>query len=305
MAMNNQIERVCISPNSECNLKCRYCYFFQQYQRIPKKRKLTSYEILKILSRIHDYYHQLKSGKEIKVNFVGSGEPLLSWREIQSAISEFRKVNNMTGIKLYMVTNGILLTNLILHEMKALDIVPSISLDGPQEIHDKNRVSKNNEGTFHAVMKAIDLMRNNHMDIIINTTVTNELISNFDAYFEFIQDQNITKVIFDRLVDIPEGVNEVTTNAFYSFLSNLRGKDLEEREVGNLDAYRRALLGQPDRVCTMYGSCCGAGLNNIIYLQSDVYPCGRMFGDPSWRLGGLDDNLTEFQHRIMEKIPMT
>lgn len=69
-------------------------------------------------------------------------------------------------------------------------------------------------------------------------------------------------------------------------------------EIGNLEAYRRVLAGNPDRVCTMFGSTCGSGYHNITYMQRDVYPCGRMFGQNRWKLGRFDEPLELFPQRM-------
>lgn len=56
--------------------------------------------------------------------------------------------------------------------------------------------------------------------------------------------------------------------------------------------------GRPDRVCTMFGSTCGSGFHNIIYMQREVYPCGRMFGQRRWVLGRFDEPLDVFPQRM-------
>ena len=73
---------------------------------------------------------------------------------------------------------------------------------------------------------------------------------------------------------------------------------LHHVEIGNLEAYERALAGKADRVCTMFGSTCGSGFHNIIYMQREVYPCGRMFGQERWVLGNFDEPLERFPERM-------
>ena len=98
----------------------------------------------------------------------------------------------------------------------------------------------------------------------------------------------------------------VTTREFYAALRRIAEikdqRGLDHLEVGNLEAYRRAVAGTPDRVCTMFGSTCGSGFHNIIYMQREVYPCGRMFGQDRWVLGSFDEPLDVFPQRMAEKV---
>ena len=52
----------------------------------------------------------------------------------------------------------------------------------------------------------------------------------------------------------------------------------------------------------MFGSTCGAGSDNIIYMQRDVFPCGRMFGQERWKLGRFDEPLELFPQRMAKKV---
>jgi uncharacterized protein len=150
-------------------------------------------------------------------------------------------------------------------------------------------------------MKGLDALRSAGVAIAINTTLTRDVIQNLEAVFEFLEQQRIPKVIFDRLVDVP-AEHLVSDAEFYETMKRIVELHDERQvpglEVGNLEAYRRALAGRPDRVCTMFGSTCGSGFHNIIYMQRDVYPCGRMFGQARWKLGRFDDPLETFPLRM-------
>jgi hypothetical protein len=126
-------------------------------------------------------------------------------------------------------------------------------------------------------------------------------VDNLDGCFDFIEEQGFDKVIFDRLVDVPRE-QMVSSAEFYAALRRIaelkEERGLDHLEIGNLEAYKRALSGQPDRVCTMFGSTCGSGFHKIIYMQREVYPCGRMFGQQKWVLGRFDEPLEVFSQRM-------
>jgi uncharacterized protein len=300
------IERICLSVNSSCNLRCGYCYFFLQPDRLPEPKTLTTDEIGTILDRIQAYSLRPEVDKRIKVNFVGSGEPLLAWPRIRDAVQSLAVRTPDHRLRFYTVTNGVLLTAEMVAEMKELELFPSVSLHGPAWLHDAERAHAGGGGSHHKVMRGIDLLRAADIPVAINTTLTRGIVDNLEAYLDFVVEQGFSKVIFDRLVDVPPE-HEVSPTAFYDALRRsaeyIAARKLDgSLEIGNLEAYRRALTGKPDRVCTMFGSTCGAGYHNIIYLQREVYPCGRMFGRSEWRLGSFDEPLEHFVERMDEVV---
>ena len=301
--MREQIERVCISVNTECNMACRYCYFFQQDDKKTASESLKREDIVEILNRISQYSELEYTTKKLKVLFVGSGEPLLRWREIKDAVRAILKSKQST-IRYYVITNGTLLDDTIAREMKELNIVPSISLDGYREIHNENRIDAKGEGTFDRVMKGIDVLRKNNMEVIINTSVTYSLIEHINEFFCFLKDENLDKVIFSRLADVPKSFRAPGHYEFYKFLLDAHMTKIEmgliNIEIGNIESLTRSILGNSDKVCTMFGSSCGAGTNFIIYLGKDVYPCGRMFDDKTWKLGDYKEPIAIIQERMYD-----
>ncbi|MCP6719083.1 MAG: radical SAM protein [Patescibacteria group bacterium] len=301
-----QIEKVCISPNSVCNFACRYCYFYNPENPIFPQKNLTEADIRTILDKIYDYSVKFNLKKKIKVIFVGSGEPLLSWKEISLAIEGYRSEGNHKKVKFYMVTNGSLLSDEIVRKMKELAIIPSVSLDGPPLIHNKNRFYSNGNPTFDAVMKGIKVLRRFNFRIIINPTITRELVDNIDLFFKFIAMEKFDKVIFGRMIDVPSFFPPISYDNFYKILEVIYNRqkiyNFKNIEIGNIEAFQKAVKGEPERVCTLIGSCCGAGTTNLIYLQKEVYPCGRMFNDKNWLLGEFDQNIEFFQEKMIKKL---
>jgi molybdenum cofactor biosynthesis enzyme MoaA len=61
--MREQVERICISVNTECNLGCKYCYFLNHENRILKESILSVDEIFTILKKNKEIYQLLKRSK--------------------------------------------------------------------------------------------------------------------------------------------------------------------------------------------------------------------------------------------------
>lgn len=306
--ISDYVERICISVNNRCNYACRYCYFFNPDNRITSIPSLDADDILLIIEQCFAYHQKYDVKKKMKINFVGSGEPLLNWTDISMALSKFWDMHpGQERIRLYLVTNASLITPEIALEMKRLKIVPSVSLDGPKEIHDINRLFHDGKGTFDATMKGISLLHDAGFDVSINTTISRNIIENVEHYLDFVLGMGFTKVIFDRLVDVPKNIDAISDHEYYEFLltikSTLDQHNITNLEIGNIEAYRRNLSGVADHVCTMFGGSCGGGSHFLIYLGKDVYPCGRMFGIPQWFLGNYDQDIDYLQQQMYCKIP--
>ena len=306
--LKEQVERICISVNTVCNLGCDYCYFFHPENRVEKEKPLSPDEIFSILENSLQYHTRYGFDKKIKVNFVGSGEPLIHWTNIRDGVTRFWETYpDQKSVKFYTVTNATLVTPEIAAEMKQLSIVPSVSVDGPKAIHDKHRLDHQGKGSFDRVMAGIAILTETGFDVAINTTLTRDLLDHIDDYVAFIRETGFNKVIFDRLVDTPDSVMEISYEEYYQFLQDIHqmfiDKGLQQVEIGNLEAYRRNFEGRPDKVCTMFGGSCGAGSNFVIYMGREVYPCGRMFGKPEWLLGTIDDPIDAFPQRMEQHWP--
>ncbi|NQZ57299.1 MAG: radical SAM protein, partial [Lentisphaeraceae bacterium] len=285
-----------------------YCYFFNPENHVEKEPALSSEDIGDILKRAYEYHEKYAFAKKIKINFVGSGEPLLNCKEISITVSDFsERFPNQQRLKFYTVTNASLITADIAAEMHQLKIFPSVSLDGPQSLHDEHRIFLGGKGTFEATMKGINILRDAGFDLAINTTLNRRLRDNLDEYFDFIEKEGFNKVIFDRLVDTPTGVESVSYEEYYKFLIKVgdirKLRKLDDLEIGNLEAYRRNFAGIPDQVCTMFGGSCGAGTHFLIYMGKDVYPCGRMFGKSQWLLGDSSEAIDLLQARMYKHVP--
>ncbi len=303
-----QVERLCISVNTICNLGCNYCYFFHPENSVEKEQALQPIEIFSILKNALNYHRQYDFPKKIKVNFVGSGEPLIHWKNLKQALERFKiHFPEQQSLKFYTVTNATLITDEIANDMVRLKVYPSVSVDGYKEIHDAHRMDHNGRGTFDRTMAGIDILRQHGFEIAINTTLTFELLENLSEYVKFVKEHGFNKVIFDRLVDTPKHVKPLSYAEYYQFLTDVRIlfliKGLNHVEIGNLEAYSRNFQSKPDKVCTMFGGSCGAGSHFVIYMGRDVYPCGRMFGKEHWKLGDIHDPIQVFPERMEKHWP--
>ena len=100
------------------------------------------------------------------------GEPLLTDINLFYFIPDIfdTYANNGQTLDISFQTNAVLITREWTRLFALLHALVGVSLDGPQGIHDAYRFSHNGSGTFNAVMKGIDYLREDNIpfNILIN-----------------------------------------------------------------------------------------------------------------------------------------
>ncbi len=147
---------------SRCNLNCSYCYVYNKgdfsYKDQPARMSARVVQATIDRVRRHCIRHDIKT---VEFIFHG-GEPLLAGREFFRDFVKTARDNLMPEVQpsFNMQTNGALLDGEWLDLLADVEIGFGISLDGPKEIHDRNRVDHVGRGSFEQVSRAIDLALN-------------------------------------------------------------------------------------------------------------------------------------------------
>ena len=251
------VNRICISINNRCNLKCRYCHF-----REKNAMKCSDMDVFEILDNVMRY-----AKESFKIGFVGNGECFLDWPMLKEYISYLEKNKN---ISIYTITNGTV--SLSEEDWRFLEdrhVNVGFSIDGYKELHDKFRC-----GSFDRAMKNVIAYKTvtGHFPSF-NATVGKESIVNYQKIIDFFKPFG-TRITFSRMI----GRYGITIREYKDFLE-LVEKNLPVRR-GGLD-------------CTMYGGMCGAGVNNYFFANGKVYFCGNCvdlppIGDSSMALEELE-----------------
>jgi len=89
------------------------------------------------------------------------GEPLLMGIQFYEKVVELQKRYKREGqtIENDLQTNGTLISQEWVDFFKANDFHVGVSLDGPPEVHNANRVFRSGQGSFEQVMRGYDCSR--------------------------------------------------------------------------------------------------------------------------------------------------
>lgn len=157
--MSTGIDTYIVKTASRCNLNCTYCYYYNgadtSYLGRPKFMSVDVVDALveRIIS--HARKHRLST---VDLTLHG-GEPLLMGRERFVDMMHRFDAIDAAGIatRRKCQTNGVLLdeewASLLAHHR----ILLGVSIDGPQESHDKNRVDHRGRGSYARAVNGLKL----------------------------------------------------------------------------------------------------------------------------------------------------
>jgi uncharacterized protein len=99
-----------------------------------------------------------KTGEEVYLGFYG-GEPLLRFDFIKQCVEYADQQLSNRPHRFSITTNGSLLSDEIVDYLVRHRFIVTISMDGPKEIHDRNRRFADGKATFYHVFRGIERMR--------------------------------------------------------------------------------------------------------------------------------------------------
>ena len=130
-----------------CNLHCYYCHA----QGGASSEDMS----IETASRVLQYLFDVRN-KSVTLEFQG-GEPLLNWPVVKFMTEHARKFNTLgKNLNIVLVTNLLLMDDEKMRFLADHDVDVCTSLDGPADIHDKNKMDVAGRGTHAQVVEKID-----------------------------------------------------------------------------------------------------------------------------------------------------
>jgi len=298
-----------------CNLNCKYCFYLEKEALFPKgKNYRMSDEVLQ--AYITKY---VTSQPTPVVEFVWQGgEPTLLGLdffrrvvELQMPFAQDKTIQNS------LQTNGTLLTDEWCEFLKKYNFLVGLSLDGPQDIHNRYRIDPGGKPTFDSVMRGLKLLQKHGVEYNVMACVARETAKRPLDVYHFFKDQGVKFIQFTPIVERmpdthakqlglhlaepaalekeepnthvtpwtvdPERYGDFLIAVFDEWVRN----DVGKTNVMNFEWALNAWIGIPSLVCT-YAQQCGKSV--IVEHNGDVYACDHCVY-PQHRLGNiLTDN---------------
>ncbi len=150
------INRITLHVSNDCNLRCKYCY--AEGGAYKQERNLMSIEDADIFIDFCCKYFD-----DVKYIVFFGGEPMLNVPIMEHICKVFKhKYDNKKCPflpKFGMITNGTILNDRITNLVREHISFITVSIDGPQEINDANRIFPDGRGSYSKIHKFIKRMK--------------------------------------------------------------------------------------------------------------------------------------------------
>lgn len=290
----NNLKKMSLQVTQACNFKCRYCgYAGDNYLNRRHNGLSMSWETAK---RAIDFYIQhSKSAPVSQIGFYG-GEPLLEIDLIEKCIEYIEESLKGRENEYYITTNGTLINDKVVELLNKYTIHLAISLDGPENLHNKNRrYAINGKETYADVIKGINYLREKVPDfsdkVRINAVIDQqENYSLYEQYFN--NEKGICDILHDEsIIDDSRLSENILTSKEYlkthdrsvinAYINLILGKE-------NRDASTRAIIEDMDKLSSEFlvsddfdyrfhhGGPCVPGYNRLfVTANGELFPCEK------------------------------
>ena len=289
-----------INITKGCNLACKYCYA-GNYKALSEQRKLVDAELRRNMPSIFCFIDKLSEMQNGSVNILfHGGEPTLASPDLLRSIAEYaRTIDN--DAKISIQTNGTLISDQLVDLFRDYHITVGISLDGPPEINDKNRIFANGNGTADLIIRNIKKLKAESIPVGVLITFTNENIDHVADIYSMCREIDVG-FSFNPLF-IPEtevGVEPLDKMKYAKAICDLFDIWINDQDstIG-VRPFERILMGFVDQeiglpVCSYSQNCAEQILT--IDVDGQVYPCNRLAGMEEFSYGRVDE--IKLQERI-------
>jgi uncharacterized protein len=243
---------------------------------------------------------KIEASSEQVINFTWQGgEPTLAGIEFYQKVLKFqKKYNDGKKLENSIQTNGVLLNDDWCIFFKENSFLVGISIDGPEELHDKFRKYRDSKGSFKQVMEGVNLLRKHNVDFNILTCVH---IANEDhpiEVYRFLKELGGQFIQFIPVVERELNHENSPTVTDWSVGSKQYGdflitifNDWIRKDVGKyfiqiFDVALEVWYGLKPGLC-LYTETCGRAV--VIETDGNIYSCDHFVQDKNL-IGNIKDD---------------
>lgn len=308
-SLSNKLWLMILQVTQQCNLRCKYCVYSGNYENRSHSSKRMSFETAK--KCIDFLIKHSKDNSGIAIGFYG-GEPLTEFNLIRTCIEYTEKQAEGKKILFTITTNATLLNDDIVKYFIEHKVSLVVSLDGPSEIHNKNRrYAVDNSGTFDKIMENLKNLKNKFPDyfrmVSFNTVLDYQ--SDFGCINDFFMNYETINESFLRVTSICDAYSkkpiqssiDFSTKANYEYFKLLISKigRLDDKFVSKLvKEYYSDIRSMYERLKptdnlpeTMHssGPCIPGVTRLFINTDGNMYPCEKVSEESSAMcIGNID-----------------
>lgn len=264
-----------------CNLRCSYCHDWREGKGVTMDLPSLARTVQQTMASGAGYVEFVWHG----------GEPLLVGARgiVRFLMLQEHFAPPHTVVSNQVQSNGTVLTDRVRRLLKLFSLRVSVSLDGPQVIHDAQRRDKRGAPTWERVKRGIaDLQRDGLLSGVLMVVSRSVLALDPALVWAAVVETGTASVCFLAERPSPGDPVPVTSAEFVEFLlaiDRVRRREGSSVAVRELDAVGRLVRGASGGFCELVGSCIG----HYVTIDPDgtVAHCDKYVGADEFVLGNL------------------
>jgi len=293
-----------------CNLNCKYCFYTEKVAMYAEKKDFRMADNV-----LETYIHKYISSQSVpEVSFVWQGgEPTLLGLEFFQRVVELQqKYSGGKKIVNSLQTNGTLLDEHWGKFLKTNDFLVGLSLDGPESVHDRYRLTRSGQPTFDKVMQSLTILQEYEIPVNVLSCVTKESAYKPLEIYHFFKEHGVDFIQFIPIVErqadeaakklglrlaTPASLNSdkkmgvtawsVEPEVYGDFLITIFDEwvknDVGSIHIMNFEWALTAWLGLPATVCVFAEQC---GESVVMEHDGGVFSCDH-YVYPQYCLGSI------------------
>jgi uncharacterized protein len=275
-----------------CNLGCSYCYYLDKEHLYPEGETFKMSD-----ETLEEYIAQhIDASPEEVIRFSWhGGEPTLLGLDFYRMVVELQHRHQPLGrsISNGIQTNGTLLDEDWCRFLAEEGFAVGLSMDGPPELHDLHRVTKDGKPTHWMTMRGYRLLRKHGVFTEILCVVNAQNVRSPLRVYRFFKQLDARYITFLPLVEPDEGGgvtrDTVPADAWGEFLCTVfdewRDHDVGRVKVQIFEEAARTAFNQEHSLCIFRPTC---GDVPVVEHNGDFYSCDH-FVEPEHRLGNIHE----------------
>lgn len=287
--------QVFVKPiGSKCNLHCQYCYYLDKEQLYPVGETRMHHGILEKYITQHI---EATPGNVVTFSWHG-GEPTLLGLNYFRKVVEIQKKHQPpnTTILNGIQTNGTLISDDWCRFFAEENFAVGLSLDGPKEMHNRYRTTKENGPTHEQTMRGYYKLHSHgvHTDILCVVNAYN--VKYPLQVYSFFERIGVKYISFLPLVEFQHSSAEnvslrsVSPESWGSFLCEVFdewiGNGIGKVKIQIFEEATRTAFNQEHSLCIFRPTC---GDIPVIEHNGDFYSCDH-YVDVEHRIGNIMEN---------------
>ena len=294
---------VLIKPtSSRCNLNCGYCFYLRKAELYPWSDHPTM-----TLETYEAFVRQYVEGflPPYGFNWQG-GEPTMMGLDFYRGVVDLQQQvwRDASSGRRPAFTNSIQTNGTLLNDDWASFFTQNrwlvgVSIDGPPELHDDQRVDWSDRPTHDRVMDGVEFLRSRGVEFNVLVVVNSSNVEHPEDVLRWLVKQG-----FDNLQFIPcaeplpghpfiDGMDSaspgtITPKQYGEFLKRIFDAwvsiGIDRVRMRGFDNLIQMLWGQPAEMCELATECGYVVLEH----NGDCYPCD-FFVEPEWLLGNVNE----------------